>query len=219
MRGLELLRQHGFRLNVLSVLTTDNIDIPEEMFRFFLGHNLRRVAFNVEEIEGPNLQSSLLAGTAALPMRGPATARSCGPSTGSTASRASHSRYGSSRAWRGLIRAWRADPTCAPDAPERRLGGILTVARNGAVSSWSPELASVGDLTLGNIGEVESIDELLESDRARTVQAEIDRGIAMCRTECEFSGVCGGGHGQQVLRAGTFAATETLKCALHTKSS
>jgi len=71
-------------------------------------------------------------------------------------------------------------------------------------------------IILGNIGEVGSIDELLESDRARTIQAEIDRCIAMCRTECEYFGICGGGSpGNKFYEHGTFAATETLKCALH----
>ena len=123
----------------------------------------------------------------------------------------------------GLIRAWRADPSRAPEAPERRLGGILTVARDGSVSPWSPELASgasdsPGRLVLGNICDVQGIDELLESDRARTIQAEIDRGIAMCRTECEYFGICGGGSpGNKFYEHGTFASTETLKCALQTK--
>ncbi|HKP29084.1 MAG TPA: cyclophane-forming radical SAM/SPASM peptide maturase GrrM/OscB [Gemmatimonadales bacterium] len=218
MRGIELLRSHGFRVDVLSVLTTENIDRPEEMFQFFLRHELRRVAFNVEEIEGPNLQSSLLSGGGGF-----ASARA---------------RYGAFmrtfhalnreqgqplavrelRSLAGLILAWRSDPARVPDGPERRLGGILTVARDGAISSWSPELASAAGMMLGNICDVASIDELLESDRARTIQAEIDRGIAMCRTECEYFGVCGGGSpGNKFYEHGTLAATETLKCALHTK--
>jgi uncharacterized protein len=218
MRGIELLRKHGFRVNVLSVLTTDNIDLPEELFRFFLQHNLRRVAFNVEEIEGPNLQSSLLSGN-----DGFATARARYGAFMRTF-HALNCEHGLPLAVRelkslaGLIRAWRADPAGSPDAPERRLGGILTIARDGAVSSWSPELASSGNLVLGNICDVESIDELLESERARTIQAEIDRGIAMCRSECEYFGICGGGSpGNKFYEHGTFASTETLKCALQTK--
>jgi uncharacterized protein len=218
MRGIELLRTHGFRVNVLSVLTTDNIDIPGEMFRFFLRHDLRRVAFNVEEIEGPNLGSSLLAGGGGF-----ASARARYGAFMRTF-HALNREHGDPLAVRelkglaGLIRAWRADPAGVPTAPERRRGGILTMARDGAVSSWSPELASAAGLVLGNICDVGSIDELLESDRARTIQAEIDRGIAMCRTECEYFGICGGGSpGNKFYEHGTFASTETLKCALQTK--
>jgi hypothetical protein len=44
---------------VLTVLSAENIDRPDETFHFFLDHDLLQVAFNVEEIEGPNLLSSL----------------------------------------------------------------------------------------------------------------------------------------------------------------
>ena len=54
--------------------------------------------------------------------------------------------------------------------------------------------------------------------RARAIQAQIDRGVAMCRTECECFGICGGGSpGNKYYEHGTFAAAETLKCALQTK--
>jgi uncharacterized protein len=223
MRGIELLRAHGFRVNVLSVLTTQNIDIPEEMFHFFLRHDLRRVAFNVEEIEGPNLQSSLLpvaTGIASARARyGAFMRRFC-------ALNVEHGRPLVIRellSLAGLIRAWRSDAEHVPHAPERRLGGILTVSRDGAVSSWSPELASgapgdPGRFVLGNIRDTGSIDELLAGDRARAIQEEVDQGIAQCRAECEYFGVCGGGSpGNKFYERGTFATAETLKCALQTK--
>jgi uncharacterized protein len=59
MSGIELLRAHNLRINVLTVLSAENIDRPDETFHFFLDHDLLQVAFNVEEIEGPNLLSSL----------------------------------------------------------------------------------------------------------------------------------------------------------------
>jgi uncharacterized protein len=218
MRGIERLRAHGFRINVISVLSAANIDRPEEMFHFFLQHDLRRVAFNVEEIEGPHLQSSLLpeaGGIASARARYGAFMRTF---------QALNREHGHPLAIRELtslvqrIRAWLADPGIVPRAPERRLGGILTVSRDGAVSSWSPELASAAGLMLGNICDVASLDALLESDRARKVQAEIERGVAMCRAECEHFGICGGGSpANKFYEHGTFAATETLKCALHTR--
>lgn len=223
MRGIALLRAHGIPFGILSVLTAQSIDHPDAIFDFFRRQGFRRVAFNVEEIEGPNLQSSLL------------------PAHGGVAS--ARARYGAfmrrlselnrKHGWPLIIRefltlarlieAQRADPTHVPLAPERRLGGILTVARNGAVSSWSPEMASgapgIPDrFALGNIRDVDSVDELLATERAGAIQEEIDRGIEMCRTGCEYFGVCGGGSpGNKFYERGTFATAETLKCALQTK--
>lgn len=223
MRGIELLRVHGLPFGILSVLTARSIECPEAIFDFFRRQEFRRVAFNIEEIEGPNLQSSL------LPVHnGLATARA---------------RYGAfmrrlselnrDQGWPLIIREFlslarhieqqRADARHVPLAPERRLGGILTMARDGAVSSWSPELASgapgvPGGFTLGNIRDVDSVDELLVTERARAIQEEVDRGIEMCRNGCEYFGVCGGGSpGNKFYERGTFAAAETLKCALQTK--
>jgi uncharacterized protein len=101
-----------------------------------------------------------------------------------------------------------------------RSGGA---GRDGTVYSWSPELASgvpgVPDrLALGNIRDVTSVDELLVTERARTIQREIDRGVEMCSRDCDYFGVCGGGSpGNKFYERGTFAATETLKCALQTQ--
>ncbi len=223
MRGIERLRAHNLRINVLSVLTARSIERPDEMFHFFLERDLRRVAFNVEEIEGPNLQSSLLpvfGGVAAARARYGAFMRRLG---------LLNREHGMPLIIREfvslaqLIENARADPAHAPLAPERRLGGILTVARDGAVSSWSPELASglpgASDrFSLGNIRDVASVDELLVTERASAIQEEIDRGVEMCRAGCEYFGVCGGGSpGNKFYERGTFATAETLKCALQTK--
>lgn len=223
MRGIERLRAHDLRISVLSVLTARSIGLPDEMFHFFLEHDLRRVAFNAEEVEGPNLQSSLLpvhGGVATARARYGAFMRRLG------ALNRQHGMPLVVREFMSLARTIeqaRQDPAHVPLAAERRLGGILTVARSGAVSSWSPELASglpgaSDHFSLGNIGDVASVDELLTTDRAVAIQAEIDRGIGMCRRECEYFGVCGGGSpGNKFYERGTFATAETLKCALQTK--
>jgi uncharacterized protein len=223
MRGLELLRTAGIPIHVLSVLSSANIDHPDEMFHFFAEHQLRHVAFNVEEIEGPNLRSSLLSGRSDF--------------TGARA------RYGAFmrriaelnridgwpltirefRSLAQLIQKWRACPAYIPDCPELRLGAILTMSREGAVYSWSPELASSlpgapDRFSLGNIRDVESIDEFFVTERAKAIQEEIDRGVAMCRKECAYFHVCGGGSpANKFYERGTFATTETLKCALQTQ--
>ena len=223
MRGVELLRGHNIRVNVLSVLSSQNIDRPDEMFNFFVDQQLSQIAFNVEEIEGPNLHSSLLRGT-----NGFAGARS--------RYRFFMGRIAELNRLNGwpltireflslaqLIQKWRECPTNVPDAPEQRMGAILTMTRDGAVYSWSPELASslpgaLDRFSLGNIRDVASIDEFLLTERAQAIQQEIDRGVEMCRKQCEYFNVCGGGSpANKFYERGTFATTETLKCALQTQ--
>jgi uncharacterized protein len=223
MRGIEHLEAHGIGISILCVLTSQSIDHPDEMFRFLLDRGFRQVAFNVEEIEGPNVQSSLLHARDGL-----AGARS--------RYRAFMGRLAELNRDHGwpltirefvslaqLIEARRQSSENVPLVTEQQGGAILTMARDGTVYSWSPELASgvpgVPDrFSLGNIRDVASVDEFLVTERARTIQGEINRGVEMCRRECDYFGVCGGGSpGNKFYERGTFAATETLKCALQTQ--
>ena len=223
MRGIELLRAHDIGISVLSVLTSESIDSPDEMFEFFVENDLRHVAFNVEEIEGPNLRSSLVESTDGL-----------------TSARSRYGRFMGRIAERNRARGWpltirefvslaqliedrRESSTSVPYVAEQRAGAILTMTRHGAVHSWSPELASgipgaPDRFSLGDIRDVRSVDEFLVTRRARETQREIDRGVEMCRRECHYFGVCGGGSpGNKLYERGTFATTETLKCALQTQ--
>jgi uncharacterized protein len=223
MRGIDRLRAHGLGISVLCVLTAESIGRPDDLFRFFVDSGLHRVAFNVEEIEGPNLNSSLV-----QPDGGLARARS--------RYRAFMSRMVALNRDSGwpltirefvalgqLMEARRAAPGRAPLVAEQHLGSIMTMTRDGTVFSWSPELASgipgtTNPFALGNIADVESIDELIDTDRAKAIQSEIDRGVEMCRQECDYFGVCGGGSpGNKFYEHGTMATTETMKCALQTQ--
>jgi uncharacterized protein len=198
MRGLEFLRAQDIRVNVLSVLNSSNINHPDEMFRFFVDNGLHHVAFNVEEIEGPNLVSSLLLSSGGL-----ARARSLyGAYMGRLAElNRFHGWPLTIREFQTLaqlIQKWRNCQTHIPDAPEQRIGAILTMTRDGTVYSWSPELASglpgsPDRFSLGNISDVGAIDELFVTERAQAIQQEIDRGVEMCRKQCEYFNVCGGG--------------------------
>lgn len=223
MRGIECLTANEIPIRTLSVLTAQSIACPDEMFDFFLRSSIRYVGFNVEEIEGPNLRSSLLGADDSL-----ASAR--------RRYRSFMSRFAELNRDNGwpirvrefvslgqLMEQLRASPTYAPSVVEHNAGAILTMTRDGMVSAWSPELASgtPGDpnrFVLGDIREVESVDALLSTDRARGIQAEIDLGVSMCRDTCGYFGVCGGGSpANKFYERGTFAATETLKCSLQTQ--
>jgi uncharacterized protein len=223
MRGIEILRAHGMDISVLCVLTSRNITRPDELFEFFVESGFRHVAFNVEEIEGPNLGSSLI----------PNDGNLASPRRQYRAFMGRMLQLNAAKGWPLTIRELvsiaqrmqrrRSDPASVPGIAEQRAGAILTMARNGAVSSWSPELASgiagaPDRFSLGNITQVQSLDDLLTTPRAREIQSEIDFGVAACRSRCAYFGVCGGGSpGNKFYETGAFSATQTLKCALQTQ--
>jgi uncharacterized protein len=223
MRGVKVLRAHGMVTSVLCVLTSENITRPDELFEFFVESGFRRVAFNVEEIEGPNLRSSLVGNEGDF----------AGPREQYRAFMGRTLQLNAAHGWPLTIRELasiaqrmkdrRNDTSFVPAIAEQQSGAILTMTRDGAVYSWSPELASglpgaLDRFSLGNIRDVQSLDDLLTTSRAREIQSEIDLGVAACRRRCAYFGVCGGGSpGNKFYEEGSFAATQTLKCSLQTQ--
>jgi uncharacterized protein len=59
VRGIERLRLHGIEAYVICVLHRESLAQPDEMFAFFQALGVPEVCFNVEEIEGVNLHSSM----------------------------------------------------------------------------------------------------------------------------------------------------------------
>jgi uncharacterized protein len=59
MAGMQRLQAYAIPFHVITVLTNESLSFPDELFDFYLEHGIRQVAFNIEEIEGIHLQSSL----------------------------------------------------------------------------------------------------------------------------------------------------------------
>ena len=59
MQGISRLRAADYPFDVIAVLTAPALDEPDVLFDFFASLGARSVGFNIDEIEGPNTQSSL----------------------------------------------------------------------------------------------------------------------------------------------------------------
>lgn len=216
LTGIALLHEHGIDFDTITVLTADALDYPDELFDFYREQGIRRVGFNVEEIEGPHLASSLQAEGTPERFR-----RFLG---------------------RFLDLALNADPPLEvrefemsagalmqPRSPGRELRtqenrpwAIVNVDCEGNFSTFSPEMLGLsslrhGSFSLGNV-KTDSLEAVLASPHYRLLEAEIERGVERCRQECRYFSFCGGGPpANKFFEHGTFAATETLFCRLHKK--
>jgi uncharacterized protein len=54
-----LLAELQIPFKVITVLTAESLDYPDELFDFYQEHGIRSVGFNPEEVEGPHKASSL----------------------------------------------------------------------------------------------------------------------------------------------------------------
>lgn len=216
LRGMQMLRDHDIFFDVITVLTSASLDYPDELFDFYLEHGIMDVAFNVEEIEGPHVTSSL-AGSSTEPRfrrfysRFMDLALACDPQMRVREFEASRS----SIAHREVIKT---------RTQECRPFGILNVDCVGNFSTYSPELLGLssprlGSFALGNVA-TETLDSVLSMPRFVTLDDEIRRGVDLCKESCRYFPFCGGGPpGNKYFENGDFATTETMSCRLHKKAT
>jgi uncharacterized protein len=62
------------------------------------------------------------------------------------------------------------------------------------------------------------LEDVLSSARFRRLEADVARGVDLCRASCRYFPYCGGPPGNKYFENGTFASTETLFCRLHMKA-
>jgi uncharacterized protein len=216
MAGIQRLRHHGISFHVITVLTREALDYPDELHAFYVENGIEHVGFNVEEIEGPNEDSSLSVDDAV-------------------------SRYRDFMS-RFFDLAMASDPplrirefdnmisAVLYTGEERLLSAqeatpfaIVSVDCEGTISTFSPELLGLpsdvyGGFGLGNVAH-DSFTEVLASGRFQAMTRDIGAGIAKCREECSYFRFCGGGApANKYFENGSFDSTETLFCRLHRKA-
>jgi uncharacterized protein len=215
IKGLRRMKERGIPFYVLSVLTRDSLSRADEIYAFYKSEGVTRVAFNVEEIEGPHQRSTLQA-------------------EGVQAEFEAFLR----RFWNlvledgGRIRVREFDQMMRdlvknPDAPVVRSQTEpfvhLTVDWQGNFSTFSPELIghpseAFNDFVLGNLC-AGSLMDAVETPVFQRLRTEIAQGVSNCRQSCEYFDVCGGGApGNKYWETGSFASTETMFCRLMKKA-
>jgi uncharacterized protein len=96
---------------------------------------------------------------------------------------------------------------------------MLTVGWDGAFTTFSPELLGQahpvhGPLSLGNV----LCDDLVPRQRQEPftrIDAEVQSGVARCRTQCKYFDFClGGAPANKLGERRSFAGTTTMHCRL-----
>jgi uncharacterized protein len=216
MAGIERLQRHGVPFHVITVLTREALDYPDELHAFYVENGIEHVGFNVEEIEGPNEGSSLSVDDAASRYR-------------DFMSRFFDLAVASDppirvREFDNMISAvMYTGEEGSLSAQEATPFAIVSVDCEGTFSTFSPELLGLpsdvyGGFGLGNVA-CDSFAKVVESGRFQAMAHDVDTGIAKCREECSYFRFCGGGApANKYFENGSFNSTETLFCRLHRKA-
>ena len=218
MRGFELLEKNGINAGVLSVLSANSLENPASIYDFFISIGAKWLAFNVEEVEGSNIHAS----------------------TYNPESSVISNHYRTFM--RYFFRRWSAegkpfkirefddilailqsviaknDYFRRPD--ETKPMSIVTIQKNGDVSTFSPEFAGAvsekySNFIIGNIIS-DSISEIANNNNLLAITNEIQRGIVNCAKTCKWFTFCGGGYiSNKFYENGDVTSTETTACKLH----
>jgi len=211
MQGINLLRQNGIDFSVIAVLTKCSLLAPDQLYDFFAGHNIERLSFNVEEIEGVNRTSSITPDDAydlywnflnyfweRL-----------------LAERKRISQREFEEAFACIVRPDASSMLNSQTTPFR----MLNVDVRGNFSTFSPEFLGqsdprYGNFCFGNLNNV-TLESALSNPIYLKLNEDIQRGVDKCRAECQYFSVCGGGAPVNKLNEnGSLATSETLFCRL-----
>jgi uncharacterized protein len=212
IRGIRLLRKHGVPFHVITVLSTESMDAPREMFDFYVSEGIDHVCFNVEESEGEHVSQSL----------GRVDAERAYYAFLSEFWRLSAAAPGKIAFIREIEQALRQvlrpkEAVLHNDLVEPF--AITSMDHAGNIATFSPELLGLkneryGDFILGNVNR----DVLVDFEKGASLlrmRADIEAGVAKCRETCEYFSVCGGGEPvNKLAENGTFISTETAFCRL-----
>jgi len=211
LAGIRMLRREKVPFHVISVLTAQSLQAPQEMLGFYLTEGIEDVCFNVEESEGDHVSELL-------------------------ASQAPEERFR-----RFLAHFWREARRDDRIRMIREIDGIiprvfrpgdgeldnvqvepfamLNVDCRGNVSSFSPELLGLknpayDDFIIGNV-LANSLEEMRASVAMQAMTRDIRAGVARCRASCEYFSVCGGGAPiNKLSENGSFDSDRTGFCGL-----
>jgi uncharacterized protein len=216
LRGMRMLRDHEISFDVITVLTSTSLDYPDELYDFYVEHGITSVAFNMEEIEGPHVTSSL-------------SDRGMEPRFRRFYSRFMDLALASDPPLRVREFDTAYNSITHHQQPETRMQecrpfAILNVDYEGNFSTYSPELLGLssprhGSFALGNVAR-DTIESVLALPRFIALDDEIRRGVDLCHETCRYFPFCGGGPpGNKFFENGDFATTETMSCRLHKKAT
>jgi uncharacterized protein len=212
IRGIRLLREHGVPFHVITVLSSESMDAPRELFDFYVSEGIDHVCFNVEESEGDHVSQSL----------GRADAERAYYGFLSEFWRLSAAAPGKIAFIREIEHALRQvlrpkEAVLHNDLVEPF--AITSMDHAGNISTFSPELLGLkneryGDFILGNVNR----DALVDFEGGASLlrmRTDIEAGVARCRETCEYFSVCGGGEPvNKLAENGSFISTETAFCRL-----
>ena len=215
MRGLRLLQADNIRFGCLAVITSNSLKYPQDMCDFFADNNIPWVGFNIEEVDGFNIQSSMHTEVDMYKQFIEKFIHAWDAGGRKFVFREVYNMV-------SIINDVKSRVDMAPIEPDKTVPlRIVSFNKDGWFSTFSPELLSArgsGEYKkffLGNVANDEISSSVVNNS---SFVDDILSGIRRCQSECDYFGVCGGGYiSNRWAENGAFNSLETKACKLHRK--
>lgn len=224
MRGINTLKRNKFPITSISVLSPFSLDYPEELFEFFYLNEFSNVCFNFEETDGNNELSSYFQRTQnELNILSKKFQDFFSKFYDIWLLNNMPFRVREFKNKREQILLLSQNNSKHVKNTENIPFQIITISKDGDISTFSPELISgvptdSKKFIIGNVLNINSLDELSYSPRFLEIAKEIDDGIEKCARNCSYFNFCGGGSpSNKYFENGSFNSSETLYCHFHQK--
>ncbi len=210
VEGVQRLQSHGIRPSVIAVLTRESLNHVDEIWNFFRDMGLNQLGFSIEEMDGCHNSTSLRIPESRAAyywfIRRLFELRDLEPTV-------------SVRELSELEDFLSLPPGTAVRGTENQVGAIISIARDGGISTLSPELLGMahpdyGAFSWGNVF-TDSWLEVTANPALVRVASSVDAGVARCLQTCSYFSVCGGGVPSNKLgEHSTFDCTQTSQCEI-----
>lgn len=206
MQGVKMLQEFGVPFEIIAVITLKSLSYPDELFSFFEKLNPTAVALNIEESECEH-ESDLINNGGFIQNYKRFFSRIYSLQKNSAL------RFREIEEIKNVLLYGKEDQYNLQVHPF----AIATIDWEGNIYTFSPELAGMNhgkyaSFSCGNVRSM-SFGQIMASERFRTLSEEVKSGVEMCRKECEFFMVCGGGApANKLYENGSFQSTETAYC-------
>jgi uncharacterized protein len=211
--GIARLRARNYPFHVIGVVTSATLPRAAELMRYYRDLGPTYVGLNIEEQEAHNRRSSMSA-VDTTDFEGFITELLHEAAQGDA-----------TVGVRDFQQTMSALLSGSPDDNDQVVPlRMLTIAYNGDISTFSPELMALNAaerrrFVFGNAHQCGALADLLQDRRFVAAHDEIGRGVKRCARECEYFQFCGGGAPVNKLsERGTLDATETDFCRLTKKA-
>ena len=220
MRGFAHMKSAGLRVGALCVITNKHLDHPVELFEFFLSNGFSTLGLNVEEIENQNTQSTLLDAEKRLEEHTLEKFRTFARALFAEWRKADNRlKIREFSNYLSVLKKRQSNKNYQKRPDEIAELGILTVQRNGDVSTFSPEFAGASseqysNFIIGNVQE-HSLSDMLTSSCYTKLRDAVRLHVTACQKSCYLFDVCGGSHlSNAYFETGTFDQAESTACRL-----